>query len=156
MKPDNLIPRILHFPLDASILEQESDPVEEGDDWEGLITRLHLSLIMSKTPALGLSAIQIGVPARVFIALLGGRVMPFVNPIIIKSYGSYEEEEEGCLSVEGCWKVKRWGSIDIKPAQIGTKNLSKIVTFHGLDARIIQHEMDHLDGRLIHTRGIAC
>lgn len=146
---DNILPRIYHLPDDEGVLRQESDPVEKEDDWKGLLTRLEFALITSKTPGLGLSAIQIGVPVRVFIALLNGRLTPFINPVIVRSWGSYKGEKEGCLSCPGVKvNVHRWGSILIKPLQFNGQE-SPPTEFHGFDARIIQHEMDHLDGKLI-------
>ena len=151
-QPKDLLPRILTLPDDESVLRQESDPITLDDDLTGLITRLQLALLGSKVPALGLSAIQIGVPVRVFIALINGKWSPFVNPVIIQTSGQYLSEEEGCLSVPNrkC-KVSRWETIEIKPFQFkGGESL--LQTFSGLNARIIQHEMDHLQGSLLLDR----
>jgi peptide deformylase len=149
---DAILPRIYTIHDASSMLAQISEWVEEEDDWKGLLTRLEFCLLTSRIPALGLSAIQIGVPARCFIAKIHGRIYPFINPVITRSYGSYLGEEEGCLSIPGevCY-VRRWGMVDVKPLQWTGKE-SQIATFNGLDARIIQHEMDHLDGRLMTSR----
>ena len=149
MNRDDILPHILHLPDDESILRQVSDPVEPDDDWKGLLTRLEFAMVTSKIPGVGLSAIQIGIPARCFIALIKGHLTPFINPVITRSWGSYEAEEEACLSCPGkVVKVQRWGSVQIKPLQFKGKE-SPLVEFHGFEARIIQHEMDHLRGVLI-------
>jgi peptide deformylase len=68
------------------------------------------------------------------------------NPEIIKSSGAYETEE-GCLSLSGVRKTKRWQSIKVQyqTAEFQTR----FKTYTGWTAQIIQHEVDHCDGILI-------
>ena len=68
------------------------------------------------------------------------------NPVILKKSGQYEAEE-GCLSLEGVRKTKRWQSIKVQYQTMDGK--LRIKTFTGWTAQIIQHEIDHCDGILI-------
>ena len=68
------------------------------------------------------------------------------NPVILKRSGPYEAEE-GCLSLEGVRKAKRWQSIKVQYQTAEGK--PRIKTFTGWTAQIIQHEMDHCEGILI-------
>ena len=68
------------------------------------------------------------------------------NPVIVKRSGSYEAEE-GCLSLSGVRRTKRWKSIKVQYSTLDGK--PRIRTFTGWTAQIIQHEIDHCDGILI-------
>lgn len=94
----------------------------------------------------GLSAIQIGEPVRVFVASTGEKFIPFVNPIITRYLGAMYEAEERCMSLEGSRKVSRYKGVEIM-YQKGTKFVKE--RYNGFFAEIIQHEMDHLSGKLI-------
>lgn len=104
-------------------------------------------LIMSQNDGVGLAAPQIGVAKRIIVisANVGPRAM--INPKIRKKSLLKEIDEEGCLSVPGVQGlVKRHKSIVVEAF---AENGEKInFTAKGLLARIIQHEIDHLDGIL--------
>ena len=68
------------------------------------------------------------------------------NPVILKKSGPYETEE-GCLSLEGVRKTRRWQSIKVQYETAEGK--PRIKTFTGWTAQIIQHEIDHCSGILI-------
>jgi peptide deformylase len=75
-----------------------------------------------------------------------GTAMAMLNPEIVKASGLYETEE-GCLSLEGVRKTKRYRSIKV---QYQNENLqTRLKTFTGWTAQIIQHEIDHCNGILI-------
>lgn len=69
-----------------------------------------------------------------------------LNPTIIRHSGPYETEE-GCLSLAGTRKTRRWRSITVQYEDMSMKPFIK--TFTGFSAQIIQHEIDHCDGVLI-------
>ncbi len=102
---------------------------------------------MYEYKGVGLAAPQVGVNEQIFVADIGEGPMAFVNPQIIKKSGS-AKAEEGCLSIPGVVvNVKR-------PAAITVRYLdqhNKVITsdFSDLLARVIQHETDHLHGKLI-------
>jgi len=94
----------------------------------------------------GMAANMIGVSKRIIAFDHDGTYMVMFNPVIIKKSGSYETEE-GCLSLDGVRKTKRWKSIKV---QYETREFqTRYQTFTGWTAQIIQHEVDHLDGIII-------
>ncbi len=75
-----------------------------------------------------------------------GKYMVMFNPEIIKKSVAYEAEE-GCLSLTGTRKAKRWQSIKVQYQN--EQFLPRFKTFTGWTAQIIQHEIDHCEGILI-------
>ena len=105
---------------------------------------------MKEHNGIGISAIQIGHPIRVFLA--GSPPQVFINPTILERSGYTKVDWEGCLSCPGAHvRVRRSHSIKVKYT-----NEEGIVIkrkFKGFEARVIQHEFDHLNGFLITDRG---
>lgn len=101
-----------------------------------------------KADGLGIAAPQIGQSLRMCIVKLSGRLMPLVNPEIISKSPDIEYAEEGCLSLPGVWlPVPRSVSIVVKYLDGRGKEQERML--EKLDARVVQHEVDHLDGKLI-------
>ena len=99
-----------------------------------------------KNGCVGMAANMIGQSVRIIAFDNQGRYMMMLNPVIVKSSGMYETEE-GCLSLEGLRKTKRWRSIKV---QYQNEQLQiRLKTFSGWTAQIIQHEIDHCNGILI-------
>ena len=103
---------------------------------------------------IGLAAPQVGVNLRVIViqlmsaGKLVGPVQEMINPIIQYSSEDLSEYEEGCLSIPGEYiKLERPRSIDVKFQDLRGKY--KRWHLKGLEARIVQHEIDHLDGILM-------
>lgn len=94
----------------------------------------------------GLAAIQIGEPLRVFVARNGEKFIPFVNPVIVRYLGGTYRTEERCMSLDGSRTVTRHKGVEIM-YQKGSKFVKE--RYVGFFAEIIQHEMDHLNGKLI-------
>ena len=109
------------------------------------------TLMVHKDGCVGMAANMIGVKKRI-IAFLdeSGRVPTYtvmLNPEIIKKDGAYNTEE-GCLSLLGGLRpCKRYKSIKVKYQTVELQ--TRIKTFTGFPAQIIQHEIDHCDGILI-------
>jgi peptide deformylase len=98
------------------------------------------------TPGCGLAAIQIGVPVRYAWFIHKGKEYHLLNPEIIQRWGS-EKTVEGCLSIPNKWTpVTR--SVTISYTSNGKKKKA-----WGFLARIIQHEIDHMDGILNIDKG---
>ncbi|MCM1529742.1 MAG: peptide deformylase [Alistipes sp.] len=95
----------------------------------------------------GMAANMIGVRKMILAALIGNRCLIMVNPNIIRTSQQSYEVEEGCLSLVGQKKVKRFKSVTVEFLDENFKK--KIQTFKDLDAQIIQHEIDHFSGILI-------
>ena len=93
-----------------------------------------------------LTANMIGVRKRIIAVEAEDGYLVLFNPVILKKSGQYEAEE-GCLSLEGVRKTKRWQSIKVQYQTLDGK--LRIKTFTGWTAQIIQHEIDHCDGILI-------
>lgn len=94
------------------------------------------------TFVVGLAAPQIGIPKNVFVAL--GDV--FINPRIISLHKSEINSEEGCLSLPDIYRLKRYKSVKITWTDEARRQ--RIMTLEGKYAVIIQHEYDHLMGKL--------
>ena len=104
------------------------------------------TLTAHKDGCVGMAANMIGVHKRIIVFDNEGRYMVMFNPEILKKSGPYEAEE-GCLSLTGIRKTKRWQSIKV---QYQNERLQlRYKTFTGWTAQIIQHEIDHCDGVLI-------
>ena len=106
---------------------------------------------MHRNNGIGLAANQVGYARRIFVMDISpdkNKPMIFINPVIEKKAIEKLTEEEGCLSCpKKLVKVKR-------PIYVGLKYYCKhgkeqYKTFYYLSSRVIQHEIDHLDGKLI-------
>ena len=94
----------------------------------------------------GMAANMIGVHKNIIVFHNGLFPELMFNPEIIAKSGKYETEE-GCLSLEGRRKTKRWKSIKVR---YQTREFqTRFKTFTGWTAQIIQHEIDHCEGVLI-------
>lgn len=104
--------------------------------------------VMKAEKGVGLAAPQVGEKIRVIVVLLDGKnLIPMINPEIIDH--SYETEfgEEGCLSLPGRWgQVERYKDIVVEYRD--TKSEKRILKLEKFNARVVQHEIDHLDGIL--------
>lgn len=94
----------------------------------------------------GMAANMIGVSKRIIAFDDDGTYRLLFNPEIVKKSGPYEAEE-GCLSLTGTRKAKRWQTIKVKYQDEQFRERFK--TWTGWPAQIIQHEIDHCDGVLI-------
>ena len=104
------------------------------------------TLAAHKDGCVGMAANMIGQAVRIIAFDNEGSYMVMLNPEIVKCAGQYETEE-GCLSLEGVRKTKRYRSIKV---QYQNEKLQiRLKTFTGWTAQIIQHEIDHCNGILI-------
>ena len=94
----------------------------------------------------GMAANMIGVARRIIIFDDNGSAAVMFNPEIVRSSGAYEAEE-GCLSLPGTRKAKRWRSIKVQYQN--EQFQTRLKTYTGFTAQIIQHEIDHCNGVLI-------
>ena len=94
----------------------------------------------------GMAANMIGVHKRIIAFDNEGSYMVMFNPEIVKKSGAYETEE-GCLSLTGTRKTRRWQSIKVQYQN--EKMQIRLKTFTGWTAQIIQHEIDHCNGIII-------
>ena len=99
-----------------------------------------------KAGCVGMAANMIGVRKRIIAFDNEGSYMVMFNPEIVKKTGAYEAEE-GCLSLTGTRKTRRWQSIKVQYQN--EKMQIRLKTFTGWTAQIIQHEIDNCNGIII-------
>ena len=136
-----MIRPIMHDPL---FLAKKSVVATEAD--RQVITDLLDTLHASLDRCVGMAANMIGERKRIIVFCNGPMQMVMVNPEMIAKSGEYEAEE-GCLSLTGLRKTKRYRKITVKYQDQTFRQLTG--TFEGFTAQIIQHEIDHCNGILI-------
>ena len=94
----------------------------------------------------GMAANMIGVNKRIIIFDDHGSATIMFNPELVKCSGAYEAEE-GCLSLSGVRKTRRWRQIKVRYQN--ERFETRLKTYTGFTAQIIQHEIDHCNGVLI-------
>ncbi|MFH0851508.1 MAG: peptide deformylase [Candidatus Peregrinibacteria bacterium] len=103
---------------------------------------------LKEKDGLGLAAPQVGQSLKLCLALIGGKVTALINPAITWRSDETSTEEEGCLSLPGLTvAVARPVSIILNFTD--EKGALQERKLNGLDARVVQHETDHLEGRLM-------
>lgn len=132
---------------DLEVLQTKSNKANiKSEETKSVIQDLVDTANAYKDRCVGLSAIQIGVPLRICVIFNGDNFIPFINPIITKTYGDKYEAEEGCMSLDGTRIVSRYDRIEVIRQ---TKNGFVKERFSGYMAQILQHEIDHFNGKLI-------
>lgn len=129
---------------DETFLSQKSEPAT-ADDFP-IAQDLLDTLAAHKAGCVGMAANMIGISKRIIAFDNEGKYMVMFNPEIIKKSGPYEAEE-GCLSLSGTRKARRWQSIKVRYQN--EQFQIRFKTFTGWTAQIIQHEIDHCEGVLI-------
>ena len=104
------------------------------------------TLTAHRDGCVGMAANMIGVAKRIIVFDNEGTYMTMFNPEIVKSSEPYEAEE-GCLSLDGTRKTKRYRKIKVRYQN--NEFQTRLKTFTGWTAQIIQHEIDHCNGILI-------
>ena len=104
------------------------------------------TLTAHKDGCVGMAANMIGVCKRIIVFDNEGKYMVMFNPEIIKKSQPYEAEE-GCLSLTGIRRARRWQSIKVQYQN--EQFQTRFKTFTGWTAQIIQHEIDHCEGIMI-------
>ena len=137
-----MVKELMHDPIFLSLKSEKAtkDDLQVAED-------LLDTLIAHKEGCVGMAANMIGVCKRIIAFDNDGTYMVMLNPEIIKKAQPYETEE-GCLSLlGGPRKCKRYKTIKVQWQT--TDMQTRIKTFTGFPAQIIQHEVDHCDGVLI-------
>ena len=129
---------------DETFLAQKAEPAtpEDIDVARDLLDTLEAH----KDGCVGMAANMIGVNKRIIVFENDGKYTVMFNPVIVKKADPYEAEE-GCLSLVGTRRVKRWRSVRVQWQN--EKFQTRIKTFTCFTAEIIQHEIDHCDGIVI-------
>jgi peptide deformylase len=140
-------------------IRQYGDPVlrmraTEVESFDGEVARLvaRMTALMQEANGVGLAANQVGVLQRVLV-LQPSEEEPIalVNPVLRESSGTAETDDEGCLSLQGVTvPVERKCRVVVEAKDEHGDEVS--IELEGLGARVVQHELDHLDGVLILER----
>lgn len=137
---------------DNKILRAESKPVKKIDRTIKKLIR-DMTETMISVDGLGIAAPQVGVNLRIYIARLNFNtphemLVPMINAEFLKMSETKEEHEEGCLSIP-----KKFGIVqrakEVTIQYMDEKGKTYMLHLDGLNARIMQHETDHLNGILI-------
>ena len=131
------------------VLKQATKDVEEID---GRVAKLVDDMLetMYDAPGVGLAANQVGVQRRLFVYDIGEGPQVVINPRITETSGEWAFEE-GCLSVPGLsWTIVRPNRVHLVGVDLEGKELS--IDAEEYQARVFQHEVDHLDGTLLIER----
>ena len=136
-----MIREIIHDPIFLSRKSAEAT----ADD-------VHIALDLADTlranldRCVGMAANMIGESKRIIAIVRGPMIITMLNPKILSKSGECETEE-GCLSLAGTRKTKRWKSIRVSWQDVNMKEHTEVM--EGFPAQIVQHEVDHCDGILI-------
>jgi peptide deformylase len=140
------------FEYPSPVLKETAYEVEPGDrDLKRLVRRMQR--IMREAPGVGLAANQLGVQKRVIVFQPeeDGEAMALLNPRVVSASEETVLEEEGCLSFPGIVvQVERPEAVVCEGLSLSGDPVTEEAD--GLLARILQHEIDHLDGVLIIDR----
>ena len=129
---------------DVFFLGQRSEEATEED--KQVIVDLRDTLKANHERCVGMAANMIGYRKRIIIVSMGFMDVVMVNPVILQRSQPYETEE-GCLSLDGVRKTKRFRKIKV---QYQDESFQKHTQdYEGEIAQIIQHECDHMDGVII-------
>ena len=136
------------------ILRQKTSALEDIDNHTQRLIEDMLETMYSAR-GIGLAANQVGISKSLCVVDLSqgeekGSLIVLINPLIIEKEGALEESE-GCLSIPGCsTTIKRAEKVLVRGLNKDGKSIE--IEGTGLLARVLQHEIDHLDGLLLFDR----
>jgi peptide deformylase len=132
--------------IPAAVLRQKAQAVERVNRKTILLVD-SLTRIMKQANGVGLASPQLGVLQRVIvIAPSGTKPLALINPVVVSSEGECVMEE-GCLSIPGLYgNVVRPETVTVRA--LDRKGREQVYDMEGMAARVVQHEIDHLDGIL--------
>ena len=141
--------RILTHPNPA--LRQRAEEVDTANDATLRDLAKDMAVAMQEAPGVGLAAPQVGVLKRVIVIDVDERLAALCNPLIMEASEETSIEDEGCLSLPGISvPIERPVRVVCEGLTITGKNVH--IEAEGFLARVLQHEIDHLDGMLIIDR----
>jgi peptide deformylase len=132
------------------VLRMRASEVEEYDDELRKVTERMIGL-MHDAEGVGLAATQVGILRRFFVCTLDGEDRMFVNPVVTPLGKDTVVDTEGCLSL-GSVRVPVERSTKVKIEAQDVDGAPVALELEGYPARIVQHELDHLDGKLMLDR----
>ena len=152
------VKQIAVYPERVAVLREESRPVESITRRVRRLVRDLKDTLTAHDEGIGLAAPQIGVNTRVVVVRLGGRQegsepgppLPLINPEIVEARDE-RKDFDGCLSLPGLYGET------VRPHYLRVTGLDETGSpfdevFHGFDAVVVHHEIDHLEGVLFIDR----
>ena len=137
-----MVRQIVHDPI---FLAQKSDPATEAD--KDVIKDLVDTLVANESDCVGMAANMIGIKKSIIAVNVGMGQLIMINPVIVSKNKPFMTTE-GCLSLAGAPKeTKRYFEIEVEYLDRDFKPQKQKYT--GWSAQIIQHEIDHCNGKLI-------
>ena len=136
--------------LGDPVLRTPADEVTTFDGWLAALVR-DLEETVDNPGRAGVAAPQIGVSARVFSYNIDGVIGHMVNPVIVELSEETQDGDEGCLSVPGSGRP-RCGRCAASSRASTSHGKPLRLEGDGLMARCLQHEVDHLDGKVFLDR----
>lgn len=144
---------IYWYPINKKILKKKSKPVKDLDEVKDLYEYMQRVVADRQNNALGLAAIQLGIQSQIIAIRLSekpyyDKAIVLINPQVVETRGPDIVHQEGCLSLPGRWfTVTRPKFVTVSYTKPGVGEVT--YTFQNYDARVILHEMDHLEGKLL-------
>jgi peptide deformylase len=150
--------RLVRRDIALAQIRQYGDPVlrmrgEEVADFDDELARVAERMIglMHDAEGVGLAATQVGILRRFFVCTLEGEDRVLVNPVVTPLADDVEVDTEGCLSLGPIrLPVERAARVRVEARDAAGEPVS--LELEGVGARVVQHELDHLDGTLIIDR----
>lgn len=131
---------------DVLFLKRKSVPAKNCKEDLATANDLLETLSANRERCVGMAANMIGENKDIIAVTVGFFNIVMFNPKIVSKSGEYETEE-GCLSLDGVRKTKRYEEIEVEYLDISFKKQRK--KYSGFTAQIVQHEIDHLSGIII-------
>ena len=132
------------------VLRMRAEDVEQFDDELRRVTERMRSL-MHDADGIGLAATQVGILRRFFVCTIDGEDRVLVNPVITERSDDTEVDGEGCLSL-GPVRVPVERADRVRIEARDERGEPVVLELEGFPARVVQHELDHLDGTLMLDR----
>jgi peptide deformylase len=141
----------MHLVIEGSeedkILHRKAKKVNKIDDSIRTIC-MEMEKLMLKNNGIGISGNQVGILKRIIVIMNESTIIHMINPEIVNVLDEWENGEEGCLSIPNTFIYKkRLKQITVKYRNL--KGTPVLETYTGLTSRVIQHEIDHLNGVLM-------
>jgi peptide deformylase len=133
-----------------AVLRMRAGDVDRFDE-ELVRVAERMTELMHDADGVGLAATQVGILRRMFVFSRDGEDIVLVNPVITRLGGSAETDDEGCLSL-GTVRVPVERQVEVTISGRDATGADVELELEGMPARVVQHELDHLDGVLIIDR----
>jgi peptide deformylase len=133
--------------LGHPVLRQKSKKIHRVDESAKRLVQDLIETVESRPNGAGLAAPQIGVPLRAIVTHIDDTTRAVINPEIVEESEEEVEGEEGCLSIPGWYgPVSRKERVTVRGLTRNGKQVK--IKAQGFEARVFQHEIDHLNGVL--------